>query len=356
MRARLTVNLSAIVSNYSLLQNMLIPGCKAAAVVKADGYGLGAAPIAKALSEQTGIDTFYVATLDEAVALREATSKRIGVLGGVGEGEESTFVAHALTPVLNSPAQMERWAKVEGGDAILHIDTGMNRLGLTAAEARGLLDNPDQLKAARIGMLMSHFTSSEVPDDSMTMLQGTRMALYKSATGLPVSLCNSSGIFCDRALSLQHEQVRPGAALYGINPWPVAANPMATVVKLEAPIIQIKTAVKGETAGYNCTEVLARESRLAIVGYGYADGLLRSGSGKVHLNWRDIPCKVMGRVSMDFLIVDVTDIPQSRLHEESHMAILDKWQTADDLAEICQTNAYEILTQSRASRAERIYL
>jgi alanine racemase len=355
MRSRLTVNLAAIIANHRAVSAELAQDCRAGAVIKADGYGLGIKQVGAALAAGRDIPSFFVATLEEGIELRQAVDTPIAVLAGILPGEEREFTAHKLTPILNSPAQMQTWTKAGAPlPSILHIDTGMNRLGLTDSEAAKVLADLSLLDKARVEVVMSHFCASDTNGHPMNQIQADRFAAFKAQSGRKGSLCNSSGIYGDK--SWQHDIARPGVALYGVNPTPWRdQSPVQNVVEVMVPVLQIKTAGKGETAGYDCTEELTRDSRLAVVSHGYADGLLRSGSGRVHLYWRDVKCKVMGRVSMDLLIVDVTDVPESWLND-GWMEYLGAHQTADDLAVTCKTNGYEILTALRLARSERVYI
>ncbi len=342
--SQLTISSNALADNFRLLLQKVGPSCSVAGVVKADGYGLGVDVVVPAL-EAAGCSFFYVAQPEEALVVRSLTDAPIAVLGGMPDDAAKLYRHNGLLPVLNTPRAVEVCPDDLG--AIWHIDTGMNRLGLDAA------DVPDLLKKHPApAIVMTHFSSSDEADVSPSQKQ---VALFDSAApaGIPQSVCNSSGIFRN---SLWHrQQVRPGMALYGLNPTPETTNPMKAVVTLKTRILQIRNARQGETAGYNRTYTLTKDTRLATVGLGYADGFLRSGSNKASLYWNGQACPILGRVSMDLIIVDISKL-SGILPQEGHwLDVIGPSQDADALAGSLGTIGYEVLT-SLGGRAERIIL
>lgn len=342
----LTVDLPALQENYRLLAAKVGPSCQVAAVVKADCYGLGMMEIAPAL-EEVGCGFFYVAHLEEAIALRRITDKRIAVFNPVRESFAAEYAAHDLIPVLNSGEEVSIWGN--SGPAIWHIDTGMNRLGMRPEEALALAG-----QAQNPALIMTHFACSD--EERHEMNAGQVAAFDKVAQafpGVPQSLCNSSAIF--RNPAWRRDQVRPGIALYGGNPVPEGANPMRPVVRLETRVLQIRAAKAGETVGYGASATLSRDSLLAVVGLGYADGFLRSGSGRVSLYWNGKACPALGRVSMDLTAVDITDAGSDGPKVGSWLEVLGESQSVDVLAAAQGTISYEVLT-SLGPRCRKAYL
>ncbi len=343
----LTVDLAALVANWQSLHRP--GGPPVAGVIKADAYGLGATPVATALYA-AGCRHFFVAWLQEAQAIRSSVpDAMVAVLGGLIPGTEQAYVAQGVTPVLGTLEEVDRWGAL--GPAILHVDTGMSRLGLSAAEVDILAANPARLRAPLL-YVMSHLVSSEAPGDK---LNATQLARFKAARArLPAaagSLANSSGIFLGPAYAF--DLVRPGAALYGINPTPDAANPMRPVVRLSIRVLSVRDVRVGETVGYNATWTARRPSRIATAALGYADGFLRSLSGRAGACFDGTPVPLVGRISMDLTTFDVTDHPA--IQPGAWLDVLGPGLTADGLAAAAGTNGYEILT-SLGPRYQRVYL
>lgn len=350
--SRLTIDLGAIAENYSRISARLNPGAKAAGVVKANAYGLGA-ELAAPVLEQRGCPWFFVATLDEGISLRRITAKPIAVLGGYLQGNEGDFTAHRLIPVINSVE--DAVSETFSGDRIWHVDTGMNRLGIRPEDAeRLILTLRHNLFPS---MLMSHFACADEAGHPLNEAQAERFfklaGCFKAKSPeIKLSLCNSSAIF--RNASWHGDLVRPGMALYGLNPTPETKNPMCRVVTLETRLLEVKPAKAGETVGYGASHVLGKDTVLGICGLGYADGLLRSGSNRVRFFRQSLPCPVLGRISMDLIAIDLgkTD-PAPR--QGDWIEVIGPHQDPDELAASCGTIGYEILT-SLGPRSERIVL
>lgn len=349
--ATLTIDLDAVAENARRLQARLAPGCRLAGVVKADSYGLGAARIAPVLQRE-GVRDFVVATLDEGIALRAVVGQgaAIIVLGGPFPGSEPEFAAHGLIPVLNSPEQVAAWRL---GPSVLHVDTGMSRLGLTPAEVEALAGS-DSLAAASPVMMMSHLACADEDGHPMNAQQLARLRVAQQRLGIAqVSFANSSGIFL--GAEYHYQLVRPGMALYGLNPTPWLANPMVPVVGLQARIIQVREVDAGMTVGYGASHQIARPARLATVAAGYADGLFRSLGNRASGWLNGVRVPLVGRVSMDLIIFDVTDAPAGAAQAGAMIELLGPHQSADDLAAQGGTIGYEILT-ALGSRYARRYL
>lgn len=340
--ARLTVDLDAVVANWRLLASRAAPHADCAAMVKADAYGLGAEFVGPAIAK-AGAKVFFVATLDEGIRLRDAIDREIGVLEGPRPGTEGEFRRHKLTPVINSLEQLATWGRSGGGRAVLHVDTGMSRLGLSEREIETLAGETDRLKGIELGWIMSHLVSGEVQADPENPLQLTRFrdALAKLPKA-KASLANSAGIFLGPAYHF--DLVRPGAALYGLAPVENAPNPMKTTVKLEAEILTVRTIADGRSVGYNAQWRANRSTRIATVGVGYADGYLRSltNRGRGYIAGRPIP--LVGRVSMDLVTFDVTDLPEDATRPGTPIVLMGPELPPDELGRLAGTNGYQMLT------------
>lgn len=355
--AVLEIDLDGLVANWrSLLARVEPAGC--AAVVKADAYGLGAAPVATALAT-AGCRLFFVATLDEGIALRRVLPDacEIAVFNGPPPGTADEFVFHRLVPVLNEPGQIAEWARIvarRGGlPAMLHVDTGMARLGLTRRELDVVADDPALQNVTCWRALISHLACADEPEHPLNDKQHARFIGARKRVGVAAaSLAASSGIFLGPGFHFDF--VRPGAALYGVNPQPGAANPMRQVVRLRGRILQVREVERGETVGYGAAHVTGQPSRLATVAVGYADGWLRSlshrGSGR--LGGKRFP--MLGRVSMDLIVLDVTGTDPSLVRPGGFVDFLDEDYGVDAAAADAGTIGYEILT-GLSRRCHRIY-
>jgi alanine racemase len=340
--AVLTVDLGAVVSNWRLLAARAAPHADCAAMVKADAYGLGAEQVGPALA-RAGARVFFVATLDEGIRLRRVITQEIGVLEGPRPSAVGEFRAHRLTPVVNSLDQLARWQESGGGRAILHVDTGMSRLGLSEREVEIVAAEPDRLRGVELGWIMSHLVSGEVQHDPDNTLQ---LARFREALAkLPkakASLANSAGVFLGPAYHF--DLVRPGAALYGLAPVEHSPNPMKTTVRLEAEILTLRTIADGCSVGYNAQWRANRSTRIATVGVGYADGYLRSltNRGRGYIAGRSVP--LVGRVSMDLVTFDVTDLPESACRPGALVTLMGPELPPDQLGALAGTNGYQMLT------------
>lgn len=336
----------------------LAPGSIAAAVVKDDAYGLGAEEVASYLYEQGGCRDFFVAHAVEGAKIRPILPEaRIFVLQGMGEDNKDLFVKHSLTPVISCPGQLAFWQqhRVAGIKPVIHIETGLNRLGFREKDLQ-------QLSAADIlefGMVMSHLACGDVQGHFMNQHQLDEFQRLRSKylPALPGSLSASDGVF----LGAEYHQVmvRLGAAIYGINTAPYRKNQMLPVVRMLAPILELADLPEGEFVGYSATYRANSPRRLAIVSIGYGDGLPRSLSsvGKVYFQaagsrWES---RVVGRVSMDNLICDVTGIPHLTMGDWA--ILLDEKYTLDDMGRDAGTIAYEVISRlGKNTRFARSYV
>ncbi len=349
----LNINLGALTANFRLFHHTAGPACKIAGIVKADAYGLGLEPVAKRLWQE-GCRTFFTATPDEAVSLRGILpGAEIAVLNGYVHGAQDAYLSHALMPVLNSLDDIGRWAEGPRGPALLHFDTGMNRLGLGADETDVLLQEPERIKSFPLKAIMSHFACADAPDNPMNAEQFRRFqrigALFPNT---PKSIANSGGLFGNKAWHL--DMARPGIALYGGNPVPGRPNPVQPVVRLDVPVLQVRNVKKGESIGYGATHSFSEDTTAATVSLGYADGFFRAHSNRAKLYWNGHACPVVGRVSMDLASVETGHLPCPGPRPGDMLEVIGPHQSVDDLAETAGTISYEILT-SLGKRAARYY-
>ncbi|WP_291686654.1 alanine racemase [Bradyrhizobium sp.] len=357
----LTVDLDAIVANWRKLEKTAVPA-ECAGVIKANAYGCGLDPVARALAG-AGCKTFFVATLNEARAARAAVpSAAIYVLDGFFQNCGDAYAEVNARPVigdLNELAEWDVFCRRSGwqGGAGIHIDTGMNRLGLTISEAQGIIP---RINAGDHGitLVMSHLACAELLNHPLNAKQlATFREIASLFSGVPASLANSSGVYL--GAQFQFDLVRPGAALYGINPTPEADNPMQGVVDLKARIVHIRSIDKGEAVGYGGTWTARRPTRLAIVSAGYADGYFRAGSSNDGTRGAEViiagkRCPIAGRISMDLMAVDVTDLEKNAARRGHMATLIGEGITVDELAHHFGTIGYEVLT-SLGPRYARVY-
>jgi alanine racemase len=347
----LRIDLGAIEANWRVLSRQL-RGAECAAVVKANAYGLGLEQVGAKLAG-AGCKTFFVADLAEARRLRaRAREAAIYVLNGFTSETGPVFVEIAARPVINSATELAEWDAFVArrnwrGGAALHVDTGMNRLGIPADEAAALAPRV-QTENHGITLLMSHLACAEIPNHS---LNSTQIRLFQQVRlmfrGVPASLANSSGIFLNDAAHF--DMARPGAALYGVNPTPGRANPMQAVVELSGRILQIRNVDRGKTVGYGASWTAGRPSRIAVAAIGYADGLPRASSGTERgrggtANVAGKQCPIVGRISMDLICIDITDLLDGIVHRGDIATFIGEGITVDDIATRAGTIGYEVLT------------
>jgi alanine racemase len=361
--ARLTVRLDAIVANYRAYRRMTGPTA-VAAVVKADAYGMGAGRVAPALA-QAGCDSFFVARLEEGIALRKVVPKaRIFVLDGAHPDAVPALLRHSLTPVLNNLAQIAAWSAAAGVgvaalDAVLHVDTGMNRLGLPRDELAILsAEQAKRLSGLNLVLVMSHLARGDEPQNRMNAEQLSR---FRQALAMlppaPASLAASHGAML--GVDYHFDLVRPGVALYGANPQKPegiaaasAPNLMQTAAVLTARVLQVRRIDSGESVGYAATFHAKRPSMIATIALGYADGIPRSLANKGVAAIGGVHVPVVGRVSMDLMTLDVSDLPSPPAMGQE-VELLGDAVSLGEVAERAGTNEYEILTRLR--RVPRTY-
>jgi alanine racemase len=361
-RAVLNVDLAALRANWARL-NEVSGRAECAGVIKADAYGLGLAPIARALISE-GCKTFFVATVDEGRAAREVQpGATIYVLDGLLPGAEAHYAGFDLRPVLSSLAEVRDWAaysRARGRKlaAALHIDTGINRLGMSQSEVEELAAEPGLLATFETTLVMSHLACADEPGSPMNAQQRDRFNMLRAKLPpAPASLSNSGGTFLGPGFHF--DVVRPGIALYGGRAHENKPNPMRTVVRLAAKILQVHEVPAGATVGYGAIFKVQRASRIATIACGYADGFLRAlsvatgASGPVGYIG-DYPVPIVGRVSMDNITVDVTDVPEELTRRGGWVEVMGERVTVDDLTDRAGTIGYELLSRL-GPRVHRVY-
>ena len=341
--ARLDIDLSALAANFRTLQACQ-PRAEIAPVVKADAYGLGARRIAERLLRE-GARTFFVARRDEGLRLRTAIGAGpvIYVLDGLED--PAVFAAHDLRPVLNTPAQVALWGQACDLKAALHIDTGMNRLGVRPDELASLPEAPP------FSLVMSHLACADEPKHPMNAAQ---LAAFRAAAATlpaaPLSLANSAGAF----LGPDHgfDMVRPGISLYGGGPFGAPHPQVQPVATLCARVLQVRDLKAGESVGYGATFAATHDLRLATAGLGYADGLLRSFGRHGHAVAKGEKRPLTGRVSMDAFSMDISGLD---VRVDDWVELFGAQQSIDEVAAASGTIAYEWLTRI-GPRVERRYI
>jgi alanine racemase len=360
--AVLTVDLGAIAANWRGLRDAGRAAGRpvdCAAVLKADAYGTGATVVGPRLAAE-GCRHFFVAHIEEGIALRAVLPDLpIYVLNGLLPNTEGDFVEHGLTPVLNHLGQLNAWRAAAQRynrplDAVIHVDTGLNRLGFNPDEAQVLINERGRLRGLRLALIISHLVASEEQANPVNGEQLSRFRNFvRAMPGAPASLANSSGIFLGP--DYHFDLLRPGAALYGINPLPDQTNPMLPVVTLNARVLQVRRIDAFQTVGYGGAWRAARAGRVATIALGYADGYFRILINRTHVQLAGHRVPVIGRISMDLSTIDVTDVPEADCQPGDIVEVLGPHMTPDDLAEHARTNAYEIMT-ALGRRYARVYV
>jgi alanine racemase len=366
--ARLTIDLDALTENWRMLKRAS-GTARTGAAVKGDAYGLGIEAVVPALYD-AGCQDLFVATPDEGMLARQfAPDARIFVLAGVWPGVEQQYFSHDLVPVLVSEEQIACWANAVAFDeerpCSLMVDTGMNRLGLSVEEALALAADPTRPASFSPVLMLSHLAAASEPSHPLNRKQlESFQALARAYEGVDSSLANSPGIYLGP--EYHFDLTRPGIAIYGGEAVEGASNPSRPVVTAEARILQIRHAKAGEPVSYGAAQVLKRDSRLAIVGSGYADGYHRALSGAGVPLRQGVPqgghgfiegyrVPVAGRITMDLTIFDVTDVPEGTIRAGDYIELFGENILLDDAARAAGTIGYELLT-SMGNRYQRCHV
>ena len=359
--ARLHVDLDAICYNWRQLNALSSDDAMAGAVVKANAYGLGMCEVSVALY-QAGCSLFFTARLSEAqelynaFAAQDITDAQIIVFDGILNGQEDVFTRYPFIPTLNDTAQIERAKKIatnkgEPFVCLIHIDTGMARLGLAPEEWQMLIARDNWADGLDIKYIMSHLASADERAAPQNKAQSDLFTNLTSSVQLPLSLANSGG--SRLGAGYLYDLTRPGLALYGMSPTAdVSASKagLKSVIRLEADILQVREVPKGASVGYGASFIAPQAMRLATLGIGYADGFLRLYKDHVSPRINNVPCPLVGRISMDSCVVDISHLPADKPVDNTAI-IFDEAFTPKDLASLSDTIAYEIIT----TLGERVY-
>jgi alanine racemase len=358
----LTIDLGAIFANYRTLATKVMP-TECAAVVKGDAYGCGLDQVVPTLT-RAGCKTFFVAHLSEARRVREvAPESVIYVLNGYSTGTGQAFIDAYARPVINSSVELAEWDQFAAqsgwhGGVGVHVDTGMNRLGMSIDETAAVAARM-QSENHGLTLLMSHFACADQANHPLNDQQIRQFREIRTLfRGIPGSLANSSGIFLDP--SAYCDMVRPGIALYGGNPTPGRPNPMRPVVELKARVLQVRNVPRGATVGYQAAWPAKRASRLAVIAAGYADGILRAAAATDGHPGREVlaagtRCRIVGRVSMDLLAIDITDLPANAVRRGDLVTLIGGDLTIDAVGTQAGSISYEMLADL-GRRHHRIWL
>lgn len=354
----LTIDLGALARNWRAA-NTASGSATAAAVVKADGYGLGVKPVVEALYG-VGCRSFFVALPGEGIAIRTAAPDAdIHVLNGPMSGQATRLAEGGLIPVLNDLSQVETWVDQSRRlgrplPAAIMIDTGMNRLGLNQEEVATLVADASSLRHLQVKLVMSHLACADDPASRMNALQRQRFdAARAKLPAAPASLANSGGIFLGS--DYHYDLTRPGICLYGATPFRDAPAPFDPVVSATAEIIQVRDVKAGETIGYGATYTASEDMRTATIAAGYADGLFRTAGNSAMATFRGARISYVGRVSMDLVVLDVSSLGRDEVRAGDMVELIGTHVSVDDLAQATGTIGYEVLT-SLGTRYERRYI
>lgn len=341
MEARLEIDLGALADNYRMLRKRCPEEC--GATVKADAYGLSVQSVVRELID-VGCKNYFVATLSEGIALRTCFHDiNIYVFSGLGNDDEELYKEHNLQPVLNTINQLVRWGTSgPNKGAAFHIDTGMNRLGVCPEDLLNISEMQGLLRSAGIEYLMTHLSCADTPSHEENSRQLKKFRDFADHfPEIKTSIGNSAGVmngaeFCGNL-------ARPGIALYGGNPWSSKANPTESVVRLTAPILQARFVKAGNTVGYGATHKILDNTVLATVGVGYADGIPRSLSCEAFVVYNDKPRPIVGRISMDTIIIDLLSTQRPGEVERQSVELIGH-TSIDTFAKWSDTTSYELLT------------
>lgn len=359
--ATLSINTKAICRNWARLDALSDTSCQTGAVIKANAYGLGMIPISVALYE-AGCRLFFAARLHEAISLSQAFAQKayqgakIIVFDGMMAGQEDAFLTHQLIPTINDETQLacaKALAAARGTpfDVSIHIDTAMARLGLSAQSWQEIISQKGWDDGLCVMMVMSHLASA---DEAASPQNHKQLALFKALTkplNAPLSLANSGGVLLGSDFHFQ--ATRPGLSLFGLCPNDTPLE-LETAIHLEADILQIRDVEKGTTVGYGAGFVAPHAMRLATLGIGYADGLLRHYQPHLTPRINGTPCQMVGRISMDSCVIDVSALSEAELAAAKSAVLFDETFTPKDLAYKTGTIGYEVMT-TLGERLLRLY-
>jgi alanine racemase len=331
----LEIDTKAIAHNYRILKQQL-PYSICGGVLKADAYGFGINAVAPVLMGE-GCQHFFVAHIDEGIFLRNLLKEPIiYVLSGLLPNTEKYFIEHSLTPILNDVEMVRNWTTEAQRQnkklpCALHVDTGMRRNGFDRVDLNRLFKSPELLDAFNIHFIMSHLVSSHTPHDPLNDQQKELFnAIRQQLPQTKASLADTGGIYLDPAF--HYDVIRTGKGLFGLYAPPKDHPPLQSCLRFLGRILQVRTAYKGESVGYGATHTLTRNSKLATIGVGFADGYDLRLSNNAFAAFQQLKAPIIGRISMDYTVVDVTDIPESLCYVGGWAELVNQDITLDTLA------------------------
>lgn len=354
----LEVDTRAIVYNYKTL-NQLLPQSTCAAVLKADAYGFGMKAIAPVLHKE-GCQHFFVAHIEEGIALRSYLKEpTIYVLSGLLPQTESCFTEHTLIPIMNDFAMLTAWAREAQRlnkklPCALHVDTGMRRNGFDGTDWEKLMVAPEVLKCLDVQFVMSHLVSSHAPHDPLNSQQKTIFDQRRHhLPPIKASLADTGGLYLGSAF--HYDLIRTGKGLFGLYSPPPDHSPLHPCMRFLGRILQIREAQAGETVGYGATHKLERKSQLATIGIGFADGYDLRLSNTGYVTFGAFKAPIVGRISMDYTVVDVTDVPEVLCHVGGWAELVNSALTLDAMATSIGTHS-RVLSTGFSARVMRVYV
>ncbi|PHZ86085.1 alanine racemase [Paremcibacter congregatus] len=356
-QATLTIDLDRIITNYRTCRS-LAGGTDCAAMVKADAYGMGIEQVAPALYNKAGCRNFFVANLAEAIKLRRHVPDAIiYVLNGVFPGHVPYFIQHRIRPVLNDLDQIQLWAAVTAADrpaCAIHFDSGINRLGLSPQETGAFIGDTTLQACLNIALIMSHLACSDAPEHPLNLTQLQNFtAITRHFPGIPASLANSGGILLGP--DYHFDLARPGLMMFGGNPSPrPLPDGIQAAYHISGKVLQLRDLRIGETVGYGATWTAERPSRIAIINVGYADGYLQVFNNCGQTAYKGHMLPIVGRVSMDMIAVDITDLEVTEISPGDDVELLGEHITLEMASEVSTLSQYEILTGVK-ERYQRVY-
>ena len=346
------INKKNLINNYKTIKKK-VEKSKVMSVIKGDAYGHGILECSKLLKNR-GCNHFYVARLDDAISIRKKNRNytEIYLLSGPITKEICGYLKiYKITPIINNLSQLEVLHRyISELDYVLHFDTGMNRLGLKFHEINQI---KEMSKLNKIKFLMTHLSSADEQNIKECRFQLNQLKKINKIFNKPLSIANSSGIFLGKSFHLNY--VRPGKSLYGINPFLKKSFGLKGVMSIYAPILQIASIKKGQTVGYSKTFKAKKNIKVATIDFGYSDGYLRSGSNHTKVFIDGIICNVLGRVSMDLITIDVSNVDENSLYLGKPVEILGENQSCEDLALELGTNEHEVLI-SLGKNSKKVYI
>jgi alanine racemase len=353
------INLSALNANYNFIKSFLTNNTKVAAVIKANAYGLGAKEILESLSE-TDCKDYCFAYVSEALSLKDKLhGYNVYIFNGITHEDTIECAINNYIPIIGNFYQLEIWkqtaSKLEKKlPAILHVDTGMGRLGFSETQLHKIISNPELIEGIEFQYLMSHLACADERDHPLNKIQLGLIQKYSSYfPNLPITFANSAGILLSP--NYHFSMVRPGCALYGINPNNDLSNPMKQVVTIKAQVLQIREIENDQNISYGGRYTARKGQRIAVLAFGYADGYIRIQTNNAFGYFKGYRIPIISTITMDLVMADITSIPEQLINEMDYVELMGENITVDEVAKYAKTIGYEVLTRL-SNRIKRVYI